>query len=95
MPAVVDATGLPPGEVVSQLAALAAAKEVSFDLSPKQALAWKVGGQQGALSRPRGPAAPSRAWALRQPLRRGAALSTPGAEGVPALVTGGAPLLAL
>jgi len=43
MPALVAATGVPPSELVSQLAQLAAAKEVSFDLGRQQALAWKVG----------------------------------------------------
>ena len=42
VPALVDATGLPPAELVAQLAALAGAKEVSFDLGREQALAWKV-----------------------------------------------------
>lgn len=42
MPDLVDATGLPPGELVAQLSSLAAAKEVSFDLGRDQALAWKV-----------------------------------------------------
>jgi hypothetical protein len=42
MPALVAATGLAPAELVGQLAALAGAKEVSFDLAPQQALAWRV-----------------------------------------------------
>ena len=42
MPALVAATGLPPAELVSQLASLAGSKEVSFDLGKQQALAWKV-----------------------------------------------------
>lgn len=47
MPALVAATGLPPAEIISQLAALAGAREVSFDLGKAQALAWKVGGAPG------------------------------------------------
>jgi hypothetical protein len=42
MPALVAATGLPPAELIAQLAALAGAKEVSFDLARTKALAWKV-----------------------------------------------------
>lgn len=42
MPALVAASGLEPKDIVSQLAQLAASKEVSFDLAPQQALAWKV-----------------------------------------------------